>query len=264
MRLTERFPWLLPLRKKQRKFFFYQQMRWDKNHYCRQRQAEVLPHLLYRFAAPLYNENTGFDRKYQENKVFNLKLAAKTLNGILIYPQEVFSFWQLVRKADSKIPYKDGLVEVNGKLQTMSGGGLCQMSNLLFWLFLHSPLQIVERHGHKIKHFPEVGVELIGGDATVAEGWLDLKVKNVSHYVYQLKLEFTEQEIIGSLHCNQPVDYSYRLWNEELQYEKDEQGIVQRVKVFRQRICKDGEAEKPEFLYQNICRIGYDLLPEKI
>lgn len=47
--------------------------------------------------------------KYQINKVHNLKLAARTINKVIIEPNETFSFWQLVRWADHHEKYKDEL-----------------------------------------------------------------------------------------------------------------------------------------------------------
>lgn len=120
-------------------FCFYTKMRWDGAVYASHRERKRLPHLLFETTCPMYNRETGFDMVYQENKVFNLKLAAATLDRLLIRPGETFSFWRLVRYADRKTPYRDGLAEVNGKLTVQPGGGLCQLSNLLFWMFLHTP-----------------------------------------------------------------------------------------------------------------------------
>ena len=44
---------------------------------------------------------------------------------------------------------------------------------------LHTPLTLTERHGHQVKDFPEPPSDApLGVDATVAEGWLDLRVRN--------------------------------------------------------------------------------------
>lgn len=149
-RVTQLFPWLLPLRKKQRKLCFYLGLRLDRNHYSSKQIETLSPYRLFETTCLMYNHETGFDMKYQENKVFNLKLAAKTINNLIICPGETFSFWKLVRYADKDTPYKDGLV-ADGKLQTLPGGGLCQISNLLFWLFLHTPLTIIERRDKEQK-----------------------------------------------------------------------------------------------------------------
>ena len=108
-RLTERFPWLLPLRKRQRIFCFYRAMRRDGSRYCAQQTTERLPVCLFTSRCPMYNTQTGFPMVYQENKVHNLKLAARQLDGLLIEPGETFSFWNRVRYADRETPYRDAL-----------------------------------------------------------------------------------------------------------------------------------------------------------
>lgn len=115
-RITQLFPFLLPVRRTQRKIIFYVKMYFDRNRYVKTKAPGLLPFCIYETKSKLLNENTGFDMRYQENKVFNLKLTAKTLNGLLIKPGETFSFWQAVRYADKHIPYKDGLTVTNGKL----------------------------------------------------------------------------------------------------------------------------------------------------
>ena len=143
---------------------------------------------------------------YQENKVFNLKLAAATLDRLLIRPGETFSFWRLVRYADRKTPYRDGLAEVNGKLTVQPGGGLCQLSNLLFWMFLHTPLTLIERHGHRIKDFPEPPSDApLGVDATVAEGWLDLRVRNDTEITFQITVTLEGDAITGRVSTDRCV-----------------------------------------------------------
>lgn len=135
-RLTQMFPFLLPLRKWQRKKYFYFKMKFDGNRYAKKTSEKLLPNTVFETSSLMLNENSGFDMKYQINKVHNLKLAAKTINKVIIEPKETFSFWQLVRWADQHEKYKDGLNLVNGKIVGSYGGGLCQLqsadSNRLF------------------------------------------------------------------------------------------------------------------------------------
>lgn len=85
-RLTQRFPWLVPLRRRQRVFCFYWGMRLDGRRYAAVRSGEELPRRAFEANSPLYNRETGWDMRYQENKVHNLKLAAAMLDGMLIQP----------------------------------------------------------------------------------------------------------------------------------------------------------------------------------
>lgn len=208
-RLTELFPFLLPLRQKQRKFLFYLKMKFDKAIYSHTKEEGLLPHLIFETHSLLINPNTGYDIRYQYNKVHNLKLAVMTMDHILIRPGETFSFWQLARYADRKERYKDGLCLVHGEIQGVYGGGLCQLSNLLYWLFQHTPLTVVEHHNHAKHSFPvpESGVPS-WVDATVSEGWLDLKVKNETNATFQLDFTFDEDNLYGCILADRPVPLS--------------------------------------------------------
>ena len=260
-RITQLFPFLLPIRRTQRKLFFYAKMYFDRNHYAKAKAPEFLPFCIYETKSKLLNENTGFDMKYQENKVFNLRLAAEPVNGILICPGETFSFWQLVRYAEKDERYKDGLCVVNGELVTVPGGGLCQLSNLLFWLFLHTPLTIVERHPHQIKGFPSPDEdEPDGVDATVSEGWLDLKVKNNTNLTFQIKISLKGPYIYGSILIDQTIRYRYEIINREKSYFKKDGKIFERVSVCRQEIdVKSEQVISETVLYTDVCEIGYPL-----
>ncbi|MEL1134528.1 glycopeptide resistance accessory protein VanW [Desulfitobacterium sp. THU1] len=260
-RITQLFPFLLPIRKAQRKLFFYTKMDFDSNHYAKTKASEFLPFCIYETKSKLLNENTGFDMKYQENKVFNLRLAAEPLNGLLICPGETFSFWQRVRHAEKNQRYKDGLCVVNDELVTVPGGGLCHLSNLLFWLFLHAPLTIVERHPHEIKDFPSPDEdEPDGVDATIHEGWLDLKVKNDTSLTFQIELAIDGPYMYGRILVGQANGYSYEVINRDKSFFRKEEKIFERVSVCRQVI--DNKSQQPiseNLLYTDVFEIGYPL-----
>ena len=260
-RITQLFPWLLPLRKKQRKLCFYLGMHLDHRHYSSEQIETLLPYRLFRTTCPMYNRETGFDMIYQENKVFNLKLAAKTIDTLIICPGETFSFWKSVRYADRDVPYKDGLVVADGKLQALPGGGLCQMSNLLFWLFLHTPLTIIERHGHMVKDFPDPPSDApIGVDATVSEGWLDLKVRNDTDCTFQIAISFDENNITGSILTDTEPTTAFQVTNGEAIYYQKNGKTFEEVDIIQTLISlSDKQRVSSKLLYRNCCEIGYQL-----
>lgn len=263
-RITQLFPFLLPLRKAQRKLCFYLRMHFDAHRYAKTRSARLLAHCAYKCETNLLNENTGFDIQYQQNKIFNLQLAAETMNGLLIHPHETFSFWQLVRHAEQNQRFKDGLSVVNGQLTTVRGGGLCHLSNFLFWMFLHSPLTLVERHPHRIKDFPSPDAkEPDSVDATVSEGWLDLKVKNDTELTFQIDLSFADAILHGRLLTDQAMSSRYEIANRDKQFFKREGRIFEHVSVCRQCIdYSTGQLLPEQLLYSDIFEIGYPL-PEE-
>ena len=260
-RITQVFPWLLPLRKRQRIFCFYTKMKVDGNHYASVQAPELLPHLLFESRCPMLNASTGFDMVYQENKIFNLDLAAVTLDKLVIHPGETFSFWQCVRYADKKTPYRNGLAEVNGVLTTQYGGGLCQMSNLLCWLFLHTSLTFTERHGHGKKDFPEPKSDApMGVDATVAEGWLDLRVRNDTDNVFQISLIFDGTEIVGRVFTDRDLGKTWDVVNHDLAYTHELAGVFEEVNVVQQVLeTATGCLLEEHTAYRNRCEIGYPL-----
>lgn len=259
-RLTEKFPALIPLRQAQRRLCFYMKMALDGQRYALCQAGETLPLAVFSHSVPLYNRDTGFPMVYQENKVYNLRLAAAKLDRLLIRPGETFSFYRAVRDADRETPYKDGLIVVNGRLTTAPGGGLCQLSNLLFWLFLHSPLTIVERSGHREKDFPDLGDQPAGVDATVAEGWLDLKVRNDTNETFQLALSFGEDTVAGTLRADRETGVEYRVGNRDLRYCRQNGSVYEEVDVLQRMLSRaTGELLGERLLYRNRCRIGYPL-----
>jgi len=263
-RVTQMFPFLLPLRQKQKKSFNYMKMYFDQNQYSNYKAKIQLHYKVFETASLMVNENSGFDMRYQLGKIHNLQLAAKTVEHIIIFPGETFSFWQLVRFADQCQPYKVGLTSMDGKIVGAYGGGLCQLSNMLFWMFLHTPLTIVERHGHAIEAFPSTTQELPQGtDATVSEGWQDLKVKNNTREKYQIEISFDDIFMYGRILANHASTYSYEVFDQNISYLKKDDKVFQIVEVW-QRVSeteKDFTSEK--LLYNNTCEISYHL-PEDI
>ena len=259
-RVTERFPWLLPIRQAQRKIFFYVGMRLDKNTYAQTQKKARLAHEIFETDSQMLNQNSGFDMKYQFNKVHNLKLAAKKINGLIIRPGEVFSFCYVTRKADKKEPYRDGLSLVNGEITGEYGGGLCQFSNMLYWMFLHTQLTIVERHGHEVEAIPPTESEYLAGvDATVAEGWLDLKVKNDTTHTYQIVIDFDSKTMYGKILSDSTRCFDYKIYNQSLRYVREKGKVVEKSIVMRQRTSRVSGQTEEERLYENTCIIDYPL-----
>ena len=234
-RLTQQFPFLLPLRQFERKLFFYGHMRLDGNRYARTRADSLLPYETFFTTSPLLNYDSGFPMEYQFNKVFNLKLAVDCVDRLVIRPGETFSFWQSVRHADRDVPYKDGLNLQDGQITGSYGGGLCQLSTMLYWLFLHTPLTVTERHAHGLEQFPPTTHDLpVGTDATISEGWLDLKVRNDTPQTWQLLVNFDEENMYGAIRCNEPASELFEVYNGSITYLPDPDAPGN-VKIFEHR-----------------------------
>lgn len=119
-----------------------------------------------------------------ENRIFNIKLAAGRLNGILIAPGEVFSFAKALGDVSGLTGYKQAYVIENGKTVLGDGGGVCQVSTTLFRAALAAGLPIVERnpHAYRVGYYEQDSGP--GIDAAVYVPSVDLKFKNdTGHHI---------------------------------------------------------------------------------
>ena len=111
-------------------------------------------------------------------RIHNIKQAASTLNGVLIAPNEVFSFNQALGEVSQKTGYKQAYIIKEGRTILDDGGGVCQVSTTLFRAALNAGLPIVERtaHAYRVSYYEQNSP--VGLDATVYAPTVDLKFKN--------------------------------------------------------------------------------------
>ena len=128
-------------------------------------------------------------------------IAAPKVSGVLIRPGEVFSFWRLVGATSARKGYREGLMIKRGQPSQGIGGGLCQFTNLLHWLVLHSPLRIVEYHHHDgVDLFPDCGRQIPFGIGTsISYNYLDYRFQNPTGTTFQLLVWTTD--IPEQCHC---------------------------------------------------------------
>lgn len=108
------------------------------------------------------------------NRLTNLKVACKTLNGTRLDPGETFSFNKTIGKRTAKAGYKSAGAYENGITTAQLGGGICQISTTLFNAAVKSDMKITERAPHS-RPSKYVG---LGKDATVNWPSQDFKFQN--------------------------------------------------------------------------------------
>ena len=131
---------------------------------------------------------------------------------------------------------------------------------MLFWLFLHTPLTVIERHGHAVESFPSTTEELpCGTDATINEGWLDLKIRNDTDNTFQVVVEFDDEYMYGSILSQNSVNMEYKVYNSSVSYVRENGKVYQIASVCRtEKDITTGKDSQKE-LYINRCEIGYEL-----
>lgn len=125
--------------------------------------------------------STSLENK-EENTIYNIKLSSEVINGILVKPQEIFSFNKHVGPAEKADGYKESTIIVNGIFVNGYGGGICQVSSTLYNAILLANLPIVERYNHSVYGDATRYVPL-GRDAAVFYGLKNLRFKNNSDNV---------------------------------------------------------------------------------
>ncbi|MEX2013078.1 MAG: VanW family protein, partial [Candidatus Levyibacteriota bacterium] len=112
------------------------------------------------------------------NRVFNVNLAASRINGILVAPDETFSFNKALGDITAFTGYKQAYVIQNGKTILGDGGGVCQVSTTFFRAILNAGLPITERqaHAYRVGYYEQDSPP--GLDATIYYPTVDLKFKN--------------------------------------------------------------------------------------
>lgn len=260
-RLTQIFPALLPLRQKQKNIFFKIGMKLDKNKYVKTIIDEKLPKKIFNHKSLLLRKLGETDIQLQVNKIDNLKIAAAKFSGAIVKPGEVFSFWDIVGDVSYKLGYKDGIFLSDGEVKTGCGGGLCQLANLIFWMFLHTPFDVIERYRHGFDPFPDYGrVIPFGTGATLVNGWKDIKVKNNTQQTFQINIWFDDSYIYGDIRANEYPEYSYHIKEKNHRFLKREDGIYRLNEIYRDIIDrKTGNLIKEEHLFDNDCIIKYDI-----
>ncbi|MDZ4179649.1 MAG: VanW family protein [Coriobacteriia bacterium] len=177
---------------------------------ARERTANARAHLVASHHTPLIRELPGVDPALQRNKVVNLRLAVAALDGLLLQPGTVLSFWRLVGPPTSRRGYVDGLVLDHGRVSVGVGGGLCQLTNLLYWMTLHTPLRIRERWRHSYDVFPDSSrSQPFGSGATCAWPMLDLQIENPTDDLYRLGLTVGDVELSGEWTSDVPMQAVY-------------------------------------------------------
>lgn len=79
------------------------------------------------------------------------------------------------------------------------GGGLCQLSNLIYWMTLHTDLTVTERYRHSYDVFPDENrTQPFGSGATCVYNYRDLMVENRTVRPLQLSLQLTATELRGA------------------------------------------------------------------
>ena len=232
------------------------------NNYSRKKSNNILKYKLKSHKTVLLRKLGNADMQLQRNKIVNLELAIDKVSGIMIHPKETFSLWSLIGKPTYKKGYKDGIVLIFDKFEPGVGGGLCQLANLLYWIALHSPLEVTERHRHGYDVFPDSGrIIPFGTGATIFYNYVDLQFYNPTDQIFQLNLIIDNKNLRGELRSNKEVFLSYKIEEKDHQfiYDNKSKHYFRTNKIYRKIIDKHtGNLLERELICENYCKVAYE------
>lgn len=243
------------LRRLMRKITWYT----DGKKYARARSNDNLPYRVKKHQSVLLRKLGQSDMQLQRNKVTNLKIAVKNLDGIIIAPGETFSFCKLVGKPTKRKGYLHGVELSRGKARPGIGGGICQISNLIFWMVLHSPLTVTERYHHSFDPFPDDGRVLpFGSGATVFYNYRDLQFTNNTAFTFQIRLWFSDKCLEGDLRVKEELPFTFHMIEKEHEFIEKNGQYFRKNEIWREKIHKiNGTKDPAELMIKNYARVMY-------
>ena len=164
-------------------------------------------------SSPIFRNLSKEDAALQNGKAENLALAAQRVNGTLVKSGEVFSFWRLIGNPTKRRGFKSGMMLVNGKPTAHIGGGLCALSNLIYWMTLHTPLTVTERFRHSYDVFPDSNRTVpFGSGATCVYNYRDLMIQNNTAADFALFVWLENGMLCGQWRSNAPIEDKYEVY----------------------------------------------------
>ena len=229
-------------------------------------QQEKLPNVVSNYSCNLIKRGKGIDIRLQENKATNIMLACNKINGMVIHPGEVFSFWRTIGNTTKRKGYKEGRVIQGDRIVAGLGGGLCNLSNTIHLLILHSPLDVTEFHKHSDALAPDEGKRVpFSSGTSVCYNNLDYRFKNNTDQDVQLLAWCEDGKLYAELRSEKEFPWRYELVEEDHHFQKEEGKYYRISKIYRNIIEKSKNSViQKELVLNNHSEVMYDysLIPQ--
>ncbi|UFJ40008.1 VanW family protein [Brevibacillus humidisoli] len=236
-------------------------LRWRKRFAREFADVQTFPVIVFEHRTPLLRRLKDVDMKLQYNKIINLRLASEKLNGLLLRPGQLFSYWRAIGRPTQAKGYAEGMVLEHGRYKAGIGGGLCQLSNLLYWMVLHTPLTVVERWRHSYDVFPDANrTQPFGSGATCFYNYIDLMFQNDTEWTWCLEIELDDTHLIGRWRADRPVPYRYEIVEKEHQFIPNPFGGYIRYNQIYRNVYEGERFVREELVTENQAIMMYEPL----
>ncbi|MCR5151007.1 MAG: VanW family protein [Clostridiales bacterium] len=233
----------------------------SKEKFAHIKSDKKLEFSVYRHNSLIRRRLDNVDMDLQENKAVNLSIAAPKINFVLIRPGETFSFWHLVGSLTLKKGYLKGLTISSGRATSGIGGGMCQLTNLIHWMVLHSDLEITEHHHHdQFDLFPDFNRTVPFGTGTsILYNYLDYRFVNHTDITYQLIVYTTEEYLCGELRSDKKQANKYHIISENVGFTHENGVVYRNGEIYREKIDREtGNCIEKRLIRKNHAKVMYD------
>jgi len=250
------------------KIFFsakkYYHWYFSKNIFSKKINKEFLKYEIFWHKSLIIRKLKWVDIELQKNKYTNLGIAIEKINWIIIKPWELFSYWKLIWNPTKNKWYKKWVVLDHWKFKEEYWWGLCQLSNLLYWMFLHSNLDVTERFRHSYDVFPDYKRKVpFGIWATCYFPFLDLEVKNNTNSDIQIKLFIEWEYLYGKLLSDSPKKYIYEIIEKNHKILHFNKWVYTRHnEIYRKKFNLEKKLLNEEFITENNAFMMYNPIIE--
>jgi len=141
---------------------------------------------------------------------------------------------------------------------------MCQFTNLIHWLVLHSPLDIIEHHHHDgVDLFPDYGRKVpFGCGTSIVYNYLDYRFRNNTDSYFQIITYLTDTNLCGELRVCSPLENSYHILEEDAHFAKIDGHYYRKNTIVKQTIDKrTGNELKREIIKKSHAKVMYDYQP---
>jgi len=136
------------------------------------------------------------------NRIRNITIASESIDGHVLNPGDVFSFNQVVGRRTRERGFLEANGIIGGRLEPVTGGGICQVTSTMYAALLRTQITIKERNDSGFERTPHgltVSYLPYGEDATVSYGNLDFKFTNTTDFPLRIDIKVEGRDITVSL-----------------------------------------------------------------
>jgi vancomycin resistance protein VanW len=196
----------------------------------------------------------------QAGKERNVAIAAHCIDGLLLLPNEIFSYHRTVGRPSRLRGFRPGMELHDGKPSQGVGGGCCQVSNMLYLLALRGGMKVTERHRHGVDLYPDHGRTIpFGCGATVFYNYADLRFENPLPQPVLLRFRVQDGSLLGEIRTLAHPGWTAEIYEVDHRRYREGELWVRENRIRRRFLRVDGSVILDQEVAHNRGRILYTM-----